>query len=316
MTESTQPLQSRTDQPLLDIDLIRTFVTIAETGSYTRAAQQVLRTPSALSMQIKRLEETLRQRLLVRDARQVRLTPEGEVLLSFGRRLLKLNEEAVAQFLAPSLEGLIRFGTTDDVGSRILPGVLAQFAHSHPAVQVDVVVGRSQDMLDRLDRDELDLALVTAGNENQDPQRGDVVHTEPLVWAACHGGIAPQRSPLPVALASHGCVWRRQALAALDSAGRPYRIAYTSENCAGQEAAMLADLAVAPFPKSLVKPPLRRVEPEVGLPPLGEYQIRLVRRENIGRSGETLAGYIIDSLGAAESGREGYHRSKRNSRRG
>lgn len=299
MTVSKHNVRSDTPLPLLDMELIRTFVIIAETGSFTRASQQVFRTPSALSMQIKRLEEILSQRLLIRDSRRVSLTPEGEVLLSFGRRLLKLNEETVAQFLAPSLGGVIRFGTPDDVGSRILPSVLAQFARSHPAVQVDVVVGRSQDILARLERDELDMVLVTAGNDSQDLQLGQVVRTEPLVWAALEGGVAPHQSPLPVALASHGCPWRRQALAALDKVGLPYRIAYTSENCAGQEAAMLADLAVAPFPKSLVKPPLRRVEPEVGLPPLGEYQIRLVRRENIGRSGETLAGYIIDSLGPA-----------------
>ena len=141
MTEAEAAESLQTPLPLLDSDLVRTFVAIAETGSFTRAARQVFRTPGALSMQIKRLEETLGKTLFVRDARQVRLTPEGEVLLSFGRRLLKLNEEAVAQFLAPSLEGRVRFGTPDDVGTRLLPGVLAQFARSHPAVQVDVVVG-------------------------------------------------------------------------------------------------------------------------------------------------------------------------------
>lgn len=98
---SQQPASPAT-LPLLDTDVLRTFVAIAESGSFTRAAQQVFRTPSALSMQIKRLEETLSQTLFVREARQVRMTPEGEVLLSFGRRLLKLNEEAVSQVLAPS----------------------------------------------------------------------------------------------------------------------------------------------------------------------------------------------------------------------
>ncbi|MFC3286175.1 LysR family transcriptional regulator [Litchfieldella rifensis] len=284
--------------PLLDTDVLRTFVAIAESGSFTRAARQVFRTPSALSMQIKRLEETLGQPLFVREARQVRLTPEGEVLLGYGRRLLKLNEEAVTQFLAPSLEGTVRFGTPDDVGTRILPGVLAQFARSHPAVQVDVIMGRSADMLQRMDAGELDLVLVTAGNPGMEMEatRGDVVHTEPLVWACREGGVAPRRSPLPVALASHGCVWRSAALAALDRAGLPYRIAYTSEHCAGQEAAMLADLAVAPFPLSLVKPPLRKLEQDAGLPPLGDYQVVLIRREGIGSASEALAGHVTDAF--------------------
>ena len=293
MNEPVAPLNHRA-LPLLDTDVLRTFVTIAESGSFTRAAREVFRTPSALSMQIKRLEQTLGQPLFVREARQVRLTPEGEVLLGYGRRLLKLNEEAVTQFLAPSLEGRVSFGTTDDVGSRILPGVLAQFARSHPAVQVDVVVGSSATMLQRLEAGELDLVLVTAGNDGQEAS-GESIHSEPLGWAGREGGIASQRAPLPVALANHGCAWRRAALEALDRGGISYRIAYTCEHCSGQEAAMLADLAVSPFPLSLVKPPLRKLDRDT-LPPLGDYQVALVRRSGIGSAADTLAGHVVEAF--------------------
>lgn len=290
----TQAAFSKSSMPLLDVDVLRTFVAIAECGSFTLAARQVFRTPSALSMQIKRLEETLGHMLFVREARQVRLTPEGEVLLGYGRRLLKLNEEAVAQFLAPSVAGRLSFGTTDDVGTRILPGVLAQFARSHPAVQVDVVVSSSKEMLARLDAGELDLILMSAGNPGQDV-RGEIVHSEPLVWAGREGGVAAQRSPLPVALAQHGCAWRGMALAALDRAGLGYRIAYSCEHCAGQEAAMLADLAVAPFPLSLVRPPLRRIDPSL-LPPLGEYQLVLIKRPGAAEACESLAEHVMTAL--------------------
>ena len=225
--------------PLLDTDTLRTFVAIAENGSFTRAAHQVFRTPSALSMQIKRLEETLGQSLFVREARRVSLTPEGEVLLGYGRRLLKLNEEAVGRFLAPSLEGSVRLGTPDDVGTRVLPQVLTRFARSHPAVQVNVNAGRSIDLLKRLDNGELDLALVTLGYSD---------------------------------------------------------FAYNSEHCAGQEAAMLADLAVAPFPASLVQPPLRVLGPESGLPALGDYQIALVRRDGAGPAAEALAEQVVQTF--------------------
>lgn len=282
--------------PLLDTEVLRTFVAIAESGSFTRAARQVFRTPSALSMQIKRLEETLGQTLFVREARHVRLTPEGEVLLGYGRRLLKLNEEAVTHFLAPPLEGTVRFGTPDDVGSRILPRVLAQFARSHAAVQVDVVVGRSVDMLDRLDEGELDLALVTAGNEGLDSVRGEIVHSEPLAWACLDGGVAQERTPLPLALANQGCAWRALALAALDRSGVSYRVAYTSENCAGQEAALMADLAVAPLPLSMVRAPLRKLGQGDGLPAIGDYQVLLVRGATVGSAGEVLAGHIADAF--------------------
>ncbi|MBZ0329753.1 LysR family transcriptional regulator [Halomonas sp. ANAO-440] len=293
MTAATLP-NGNSALPLLDSDVLRTFVAIAECGSFTRAARQVFRTPSALSMQIKRLEETLGQALFVREARQVRLTPEGEILLGYGRRLLRLNEEAVTQFLSPSLEGRIGFGTTDDVGTRILPGVLGQFARSHPAVQVDVVVGSSREMLARLDAGDLDLVLVTAGNPGQEV-RGEIVHSEALVWAGREGGIAAQRSPLPVALAHHGCAWRGMALDALDHAGMSYRIAYTCEHCAGHEAAMLADLAVSPFPLSLIRPPLRRIDSSL-LPPLGDYQLELVKRPGAGQASEALVGYVMDAF--------------------
>nr|WP_298412968.1 LysR substrate-binding domain-containing protein [uncultured Halomonas sp.] len=295
MTLPTAPTRN-TALPLLDTEVLRTFVVIAESGSFTRAAEQVFRTPSALSMQIKRLEEILGQRLFLREARRVRLTPEGEVLLSYGRRLLKLNEEAVTQFLAPSLEGTVRFGTPDDVGSRILPGVLAKFARSHPAVQVDVVVGRSIDMLRRLNEGELDLVLVTSGNQGVDAERGEIVHTEPLVWACLEGGVAAQRSPMPLALANKGCAWRTMALSALDRSGLAYRIAYTSENCAGQEAALLADLAIAPLPQSMVRGPLRELKNEAGLPSLGEYQVLLIQAASAGSASEVLAGHVVDAF--------------------
>lgn len=294
MNQLSSMASSRAALPLLDSEVLRTFVTIAESGSFTRAAQQLFRTPSALSMQIKRLEETLGQTLFVREARHVRLTAEGEVLLGYGRRLLKLNAEAVNQFLAPTLEGRVGLGITDDVVGRILPTVLAQFARSHPAVQVDVVVGRSKDLLARLDEGELDLALVMAGEPGQ-TARGEVVHSEPLVWAGREDGVAAQRTPLPVTLAQQGCAWRRIALNALDHAGINYRIAYSCDHCAGQEAAMLADLAVTAFPKSLIRPPLKRLNNEL-LPTLGDYQVALVKRAGSGDASEVLAERVVEAF--------------------
>lgn len=262
--------------PLLDNDVLRTFVAISECGTFTGAAKLVHRTPSALSMQIKQLEKKLGKCLFIREPRKVRLTAEGEALLDYSRRLLRLNEEAVQYFLSPTLEGKVGIGTSDDVGTRILPEVLAQFARSYPAVLVDVVVGSSKQNLARLDAGELDMALVTVADEVQNI-RGEVMHEEPLVWAGKEGASAYLRSPLPIAVAHEGCSWRRMTLRALARAGMPYRIAYTCEHCSGQEAAMIADLAVAPFPQSLVRPPLKEIANQ-GLPEIGAYQLALVRR--------------------------------------
>lgn len=264
------------NMPLLDNDVLRTFVAISECGTFTEAAKVVHRTPSALSMQIKQLEQNLGKSLFVREPRQVTLTTEGEILLDYSRRLLRLNQEAVQHFIAPTLEGKVGIGTSDDVGTRILPEVLAQFARSYPAVLVDVVVGSSKQNLARLDSGELDMVLVTVANAGRE-NRGEVVHDEPLVWAGREGSSAHLRTPLPIALAHEGCAWRQMTLGALDRAGKPYRIAYTCEHCSGQEAAMVADLAVAPFPKSLVKPPLKQIVSD-DLPEIGSYQLALVRR--------------------------------------
>ncbi len=283
--------------PLLESDVLRTFVGIAESGSFTRTAAQVYRTTAAVSMQIKRLEESLGRSLFIREARHVRLTPEGEMLLGYARRLLKLNEEAVSQFLRPALAGRVCFGSPTDLGNRVLPGVLSMFARSHPAVQVEVSVGRSAELIERLDAGELDLILFNAGNDGQDDSRGEVIYSEALVWAGRDGGLAVQRSPLPLALASPGCAWRRAALDALDRLGLAYRVAYSCEQCAGQEAAMLADLAVAPFPLSLVKPPLRRLGEEHGLPPLGEYHIKLLLGGNRGDAAAALAAQVALAFG-------------------
>lgn len=211
-----------------------------------------------------------------REPRQVRLTPDGEALLGYSRRLLRLNEEAVRYFLSPSLEGKIGIGTSDDVGTRILPKVLAEFSRAYPAVTINVVVGSSKDNLARLDAGELDLALVTVAEDVRNI-RGEVVHEEPLVWAGWENSSAFSRIPLPVAVAHEGCAWRRIALRALEEAGKSYRIAYTCEHCSGQEAAMAADLAIAPFPKSIVRAPLKEIT-GWDLPTIGMYQLALARR--------------------------------------
>lgn len=284
--------------PLLESDVLKTFVGIAESGSFTRTAAQVFRTTAAVSQQIKRLEETLGRTLFLRESRRVRLTSDGEMLLGYARRLLKLNEEAVSHFLVPNLAGTVRFGTAFDIGVGALPELLSQFALSHPAVQVDVSVGRSRELIERLDEGELDLTLINTGNGDADDSRGEIICSEALVWAGRDGGLAIKRSPLPLAVASHGCAWRRAAMDGLDRMGRSYRIAYSSEQCAGQEAALLADLAIAAFPASLVKPPLRRLnQQEHGLPQLGDYHIKLLRGSNRGAAADALAAQVAVAYG-------------------
>lgn len=260
--------------PLLDLDVLRTFVAIAETGSFTLAASAVFRTPSAVSMQIKKLEDILGVSVFSRDARSVSLTQDGEMLMGYARRMLALNREAVSKFIVPDIAGVVRLGSPDDYGERVLPNVLKRFAQTHPAIAVDVTIDMSGNLRRRLAERQLDISLFTVCRNI--PPDAEILLTEPIVWAGSKGGCAYLREPLPVSLWEEGCVWRADALEALGSAGRDYRVAYMSAHTAGQRAAILADLAVAPLPKSFIGDDIVALGPDEGLPVLSNYNLAMI----------------------------------------
>ncbi|AZN73696.1 LysR family transcriptional regulator [Georhizobium profundi] len=265
--------------PTLELDVLRTFVAIAETKSFSAAASAVFRTPSAVSMQIKKLEETLKRPVFIRDARNVTLTGDGEILLSYARQLLAINREAVSKFITPDISGVVRLGSPDDYGERVLPHVLKRFAETHPAIAVDVVIDQSGNLQKRLDEGTLDLTLMTCSSV-QTPAGSEVLLTENIVWVGARGGSAHLREPLPVSMWEEGCAWRLRALDALSREGRKYRIAYMSAHTAGQRSAILADLAIAPLPKSFVADDLVCLSAKDGLPELGTYNIIMVVAPN------------------------------------
>ncbi|CAN0581109.1 unnamed protein product, partial [Ectocarpus sp. 12 AP-2014] len=146
--------------PLLDLDLLRTLVAIAETGSFSAAAAVVLRTPSAVSMQVKKMEELLGRPVFIRDSRSVSLTADGLFLLEHARRMLAMNRDAVARFVQPEIEGVVRLGAPDDVAERFLVDMLRRFADSHPNVSVNVIVDETVRMVSKLKDGALDMAIV------------------------------------------------------------------------------------------------------------------------------------------------------------
>jgi len=260
--------------PLLDLDVLRTFVAIAETGSFTGAANAVFRTPSAVSMQIKKLEETLRCSVFTRDARSVTLTTDGEMLMGYARRMLAINREAVSKFIVPDVSGVVRLGSPDDYGERVLPNVLKRFAQSHPSVAVDVTIDQSSNLKRRLADRELDITLFTACRNI--PADAEILLTEPIVWGGAKGGCAHMKKPLPVSVWEEGCAWRADALEQLGRAGVEYRIAYMSAHTAGQRSAILADLAVAPLPRSFIGEDIVALGPDHGLPALSNYNLCMI----------------------------------------
>lgn len=284
----------------LELDLLRTLVAIADTGSFNRAARAVFRTPSAVSMQMKKLEDQVGRPLFAKDGRSVALTPDGESLVGYGRRILKLTDEAMQRFRAPEIEGTIRLGTPDDYAGSFLPNILARFAASHPNVEVDVFCMSSRELLAHLDANQVDIALVSAGHGQH--QSGQIVHREPLVWAGLRHGCAHEKVPLPLAVSHVGCCWRRMALDALDRAGIAHRVAYSSQHYVGQLAAIMAGLAVAPLPKSTVQGDLKVLGEDAGLPPIGYFEIEL--RRATGATGplfDTLANHIESNFRGQEA---------------
>jgi DNA-binding transcriptional LysR family regulator len=256
----------------LNLDALRSFVAICETGSFRRAAARVHKSPSAVSLQIGNLEDLLGVRLLHRDARHVDLTEQGGTLLGQARRLLGLSDETLALFWGSPLTGRLSLFAPHDLGVSLVPGLLRRLAQVHPDVHVDVRLGTSDAVLKGIANGAANIALFNDVGAPAIPSQD--LFSEPLKWMMLDGGRAVQQSPLPLAVADVGCAWRDAALNALQKAGQPYRIAYTSDTSMGQVAALRADLAVAALPQSLADRDLAEAPPHHNLPRLPRTHIR------------------------------------------
>jgi DNA-binding transcriptional LysR family regulator len=262
----------------LDIDQLKTFVAIVDAGSFTRAAEAVHKTQSAVSMQMRRLEERIAKPLFVKDGRSNRLTEDGEKLLVYARRMLRLNEETLAAFDENRLEGLIRIGTPDDYADRYLPEIIARFAKSNPNVELYIVCESSNDLGEKMAKGELDIALVT---HNPKVRQSEVVRTEPLYWVTSASHTAHETTPLPLAVGRRNCQWRQLACSALDSVDREYQILFTSWSSTVVASAVLAGLAVSLLPEAALRPGMRILSPADGFPPLAPAQIGIMRRPGV-----------------------------------
>lgn len=257
----------------LSLDALRSFVAICETGSFRQAALRVHRSPSAVSLQIGKLEKQLSTTLLNRDARHVEITQQGEVLLGQARRLLGLNDETFAAFYQSPLAGQLCLCAPHDLGVSLVPGLLRQLADVHPAVQVDVRLGTSTMVRESISNGSANLALFNEVGPPAIPARD--LFSEPLQWLMARGGRMTEQTTLRLAVANIGCAWRDAALGALQAANKDYQIAYSSDTSTGQIAAIRADLAIAALPQGLADRDLVEVPPTYGLPPLPQTHVRL-----------------------------------------
>ena len=281
--------------PNLDIDQLKTFLAIADVGNFTRAADEVKKTQSAVSMQMKRLEEVLGRPLFARDGRGSRFTHDGEKLIEYARRIVSLSDEAVSAFTKPEITGTVRFGTPDDYADIFLPEVLARFNRTHPLVTVDVECYSSAVLSDRVQRSELDLSIVTFyGDRNGEP-----VRREELVWAMSARHSLHLLEELPLAVSHTGCIWRKLVVDALEKSNRKYRIAYSSPNSSTLNAAVMQGLAIAAMPEICLRPGMRVLTEADGFPKLGVFDIGLIRKPGkLSSAVEALARHVQEGLGS------------------
>ncbi|HWJ75400.1 MAG TPA: LysR substrate-binding domain-containing protein [Kaistia sp.] len=280
---------------MLDLDQLRTFVAICDAGSFTRAAETVHKTQSAVSMQMRRLEERIGKPIFGRDGRSAKLTEEGERLLGYARRLIRLSDETVAAFDDEELSGRVRLGTPDDYADRFLPEILARFSRSNPRVEVTVVCEPTIQLVECLRSGTLDLGIITNIKETS---TAEVVRREPLLWVVSNQHRLEEEDVLPLALGRDTCCWRKDAMEALGTIGRKNRLLYASNNSTALAAAVLAGLAISVLPESALRPGMRVLGESEGLPRLSPCEIGLMRAPNRPSSPlvEALAEHIVSSL--------------------
>jgi DNA-binding transcriptional LysR family regulator len=279
---------------MLDVDQLRTFIAISETGSFTKAAEVVNKTQSAVSMQMKRLEERLERPIFSRDGRASKLTEDGQRLLDYARRIVKLNVETLAAFSDAELSGRVRMGVPDDYADRYLPEIMARFSRGYPAVELSVICEPSVDLLERIDANEIDLAIIT---NCESKRASETFRRERLLWVTSNRHSTHLEERMPLALGRPSCTWRRVAIERLEAVGRPFRVLYSSSSAGAVAAAVLAGLAVSVLPESGLRPGMRVLSASDGFPDLPSCRIGLVRNAHESSAlADALAEHIISSL--------------------
>ena len=259
----------------LDLTSLRSFVAVAEAGGVTRAAGFLHLTQSAVSMQLKRLEEAIGVALLDRSSRSIAMTAEGEQLLGYARRMLALNDEALARLTADAYEGEVRLGVPHDIVYPAIPQVLRQFAVDFPRVRIVLHSSYTSDLVAQFRRGDCDLILATEDNV---AAGGETLARQDLVWVGAPGGAAWKQRPIRLAFETR-CIFRQSVQDALEAAGIPWEMAIESEHARTIEASLSADLAVHAMLAPAIPPQFEAIRHGGALPPLPPKRINLYTSE-------------------------------------
>jgi len=284
---------------MLDLDLLRSFISVVDTGGFTRAGERVHRTQSTVSQQIRRLEETLGYPLLHRNGKQATPTEQGERLLSYSRRILALEQEAREVVARPEGEGVVRLGVPEDFAAYRLTELLSDFVRSRPGLRLDVRCGVSVQSRRALERGELDLALF---KRDAGESGGIAAWPERLHWVASRRHpIDFRRDPLPLVMSEPGCLYRHRMIHATEAAGRAWHIAYTSPNITGIQAAVSVGLGVSILPEVAILPEHRVLKKSDGFPAITNTEIALVAAVDASPATRRLAEVLAEFCSAANS---------------
>ena len=283
----------------LDIATLRSFVTVAELGGVTRAAERLNLTQSAVSMQLKRLETALDQQLVERAGRGVCLTREGEQLLGYGRRILTLNDEAWQRMTHHAFEGRVRFGVPEDLVLPFVSPVMRDFAADFPRVRISLTSSITRKLIEQFDEGRLDVILTT---EPVDTGTGECLYRGPLQWSVGRGSLIWKQRPLPLA-AKVDCIFLPVMLAALERAGIPWESPYEANHWRDLEAFVRAGLAIESNMSFVLDRDRDRVPvpADSGLPPLPDFGIFLYIREGAPEIALQFAGIVRDTNFAPET---------------
>jgi len=260
--------------PNFDMDALRTLVVAQQVGSLNRTADRIGRSQSAVSQQLRKLESQAGQPLFRREGRALKLTEAGDLVLSYARRILELNDEAAHALHGRTVEGSVRFGLSGDFAESWLPIALGQFKRTHPSVRVEIAVERNGLLLEKLDSGELDIALAMGHQSRSDAEH---LVTLPMTWigAPFTSVRRTANTPLDLALYRAPCLFRKAGTEALDKANISWRQAYTTANLQSLWAGVMGGLGITLRTAAGVPPTLSRLGEREGLPPLPGVDICL-----------------------------------------
>jgi len=258
----------------VDMRVLRSFVSVVDTGSITETARRLGRTQPAITLQMKRLEELTGRTLFKQDSRRPLLTDEGDMVLSYARSILRLHDELLARLTSPEIEGHVVLGTPDLYAAYLLPSILALFRQKFPRIQVELRCALSTPLVSLVHRGEVDIALVT---RMKGLSGGEVVHSEQLIWVMGEGHDVHLAEPVPLALLPPGNIYRDHAIDGLERAGRKWRIACVSESVGGLQAAVFSGMAITVLGRSALVHGMRQIGINEYFPPLPKVELLLYR---------------------------------------